>query len=101
LEGLATTFYKELFTAQAEAAPEEVLAHVPARVSSEMNEALDRPYIAQEVERAMFMIGACKAPGSDGFTARFFEWMAVAGRHESDNYCAHSQNQASTGSQKL
>jgi hypothetical protein len=101
LEGLATAFYKELFMAQAEAAPEEVLAHVPARVSSEMNEALDRPYTAQEVEWALFMMEACKALGPNGFTTGFFEWRVVVGRHESDNYCAHSKNQASTGSQKL
>ena len=88
---------------------------MPTRVSSEMNEALDRPYTAQEVERALFSMGTCKAPGPDGFIAGFyqthwetvgpsitnavldfFEWRAVAGRHESD-----VKNQASAGSQKL
>jgi len=44
-----------------------------------MNEALDRPYTAQEVEWALFMMGACKAPGPDGFTAVFYQthWETV------------------------
>lgn len=79
LEGLASDFYKELFTAQPETAPDEVLVHVPALVSAAMNEVLEAPYTPQEVERALFMMGPCKAPGPDGFTAGFYQthWETV------------------------
>ena len=38
-----------------------------------MNEALESPYTAQDVERALSMMGACKAPRPDGFTAGFYQ----------------------------
>jgi hypothetical protein len=38
-----------------------------------MNEELTKPFTASEVERAMFMMGANKAPGPDGFTAGFYQ----------------------------
>lgn len=55
----------DLFTAQPNSMPKEVLAHVPRRVTDEMNEALESPYSVQEVERALSMMGASKAPIRD------------------------------------
>jgi hypothetical protein len=34
---------------------------------------LARPFLAEEVEKALFMMGANKAPGPDGFTAGFYQ----------------------------
>lgn len=62
-----------LFTASPDLDVEGVLSHVPIRVTVAMNEVLDAPFTAQEVERALSMMGANKAPGPDGFTARFFQ----------------------------
>lgn len=73
IEGLANDFYKALFSAQPDLDVEGVLAHVPARVTEPMNEILDAPFTAQEVERALSMMGANKAPGPDGFTTGFFQ----------------------------
>lgn len=70
---MASLFYEDLFTAQAELEPEGILAHVPTRVSEAMNEFLQSPFSAQEVEKALAMIGANKAPGLDGFTAGFYQ----------------------------
>lgn len=44
-----------------------------------MNETLDAPFIAQEVNRVLSMTGASKASGSNGFTAGFFQhhWETV------------------------
>jgi hypothetical protein len=44
-----------------------------------MNDSLVRPFTAQEVERALFMMGLCKAPGPDGFMAGFCQthWETV------------------------
>jgi hypothetical protein len=39
-----------------------------------MNEELQKPYTAEEVCKALFMMGANKAPGPDGLTAGFFQF---------------------------
>lgn len=70
---MANAFYIELFTAQPELDIEGVHAHVPARVTTLMNEKLDAPFTVHEVHQALFMMGASKAPGPDGFTAGFFQ----------------------------
>lgn len=44
-----------------------------------MNELLESPFTAREVEKALFMMGANKAPGPDGFNAGFYQvhWETV------------------------
>lgn len=56
--------------------PGPVLAHVPEKVTMEMNEGLLKPY-SEEVKRSIFMMGGNKAPGPDGLTAGFyyFHWI--------------------------
>lgn len=49
------------------------MEHVPPKVTATMNEQLTWPFAASEVERAVFLMGAHKAPGSDGLTAGFFQ----------------------------
>lgn len=73
LESMAADFYGDLFTAQPVLMPDEILAHVPQRVTEAMNESLERPFSEQEVEQALSMMGAHKAPGPDGFTAGFYQ----------------------------
>jgi len=73
LESVATEFYKNLFTAQNELSPETIFEHVPRKVTAEMNERLTRPFSADEVERALYMMKGSKAPGPDGFTAGFYQ----------------------------
>jgi hypothetical protein len=55
----------ELFSAQPELDIEGILTHVPVRVTDEMNEVLDASFTAQEVNRALSMMGAGKAPGPE------------------------------------
>lgn len=50
-----------------------VLDTVPAKVTHEMNEALNAPYTTKEVKTALFQMGSTKAPGPDGFRAQFFQ----------------------------
>lgn len=71
LEEVALDFYKQLFSAQDELEPNLILEHVPRKITEEMNERLMRPFVADEVERALQMMKASKAPGPDGFTAGF------------------------------
>jgi hypothetical protein len=42
-------------------------------ITDEMNWELTKPYSAEEVSDALFQIGPLKAPGPDGFPARFFQ----------------------------
>jgi hypothetical protein len=79
LEAMASTFYGDLFTAQPVLELDGILAHLPQRVTSAMNESRGNPYTGQEVERVLFMMGANKAPGPDGFTAGFYQthWETV------------------------
>jgi hypothetical protein len=79
LEAMASTFYGDLFTAQPVLELDGILAHLPQWVTSVMNESRGNPYTGQEVERALFMMGANKAPGPDGFTVGFYQthWETV------------------------
>jgi hypothetical protein len=72
LEDLVNDFYKELFSAELELSVQEILDHVSVRVTAPMNDAMDAPYTTLEVDRALAMMGANKAPRPDGFMAGFF-----------------------------
>ena len=65
LEDLAKAFYTNLFTAQDVLELEGILQHVPVKVTDEMKASMNMPFTEKEVERALFMMGASKAPRSD------------------------------------
>lgn len=73
IEEVATSFYRDLFSAQTELETGAILHHVQRRVSEEINESLTTPYTAEEVRKAVFMMGPNKAPGPGGLTAGFFQ----------------------------
>lgn len=73
LECHAKEFYARLFTAQEELDVDAILQWVPSKVKQQMNDQLCLSYTAQEVERALFMMGPNKSPGPDGFTAGFYQ----------------------------
>lgn len=70
LENMANVFDQTLFHAQVDLKPERICCFVPWKVTDQMNELLDRPFRAEEVEAALFRMG--RAPGVDGFNAGFF-----------------------------
>ena len=74
LETEAMDFYSKLFTRQEDLDPRPVLNCVQEKVMEHMNESLMRPFTAEEVREALFMIGASKAPGPDGLTAGFYQY---------------------------
>jgi hypothetical protein len=61
-----------LFTAQGYTDPEEVVQFVPRKVTDGMNQVLDAPFTAEEVEKALSMMRPNKAPRLDRFTTGFF-----------------------------
>lgn len=66
------SFYKDLFTTSEELSPNLILHHVPRKVSDGMNDHLARTFTTEEVERAIFAMGASKAPGPDDLTAGLY-----------------------------
>ncbi|XP_073355415.1 uncharacterized protein [Aegilops tauschii subsp. strangulata] len=74
LESMATAYFQNLFTRDPNLNPEEIVALFESKVSVEMNERLCKEFTASEISDALFEIGPLKAPGIDGFPARFYQW---------------------------
>jgi hypothetical protein len=62
LEQHAKEFFVDLYQAEAVIGIEEVLSHVPCKVTGEMNEILNAPYSGKEVKEALFQMFPTKAP---------------------------------------
>lgn len=67
------TSYQALYTSQGVSDMSELLAHVPVKVTPEMNEMLTKPFEAREVHDALFQMAPSKALGVDGLIAAFFQ----------------------------
>jgi hypothetical protein len=65
-------FYLEMFTWQEALDVESILDFVLMKVTDHMNDEPIEPFMAEEVEKALFIMGANKAPSLDGFMAGFY-----------------------------
>jgi hypothetical protein len=70
---LAFNFFKSLYEADPRVCSNELLELVGAKVTDEMNTQLCREFTEKENSDALFQMGPLKAPGPDGFPARFFQ----------------------------
>ena len=73
MELMATSFFKELFTRDPSLNADEIIGLIDRKVTDEMNDSLCRDFTEQEIGDALFQIGPLKAPGPDGFPARFYQ----------------------------
>lgn len=73
MRGMAVKYFSELFLRDEHVTPQEIVNLFEPVVSGEMNEGLCKPYSAEEISNALFQIGPIKAPGPDGYPARFFQ----------------------------
>lgn len=71
---MAREHFENTFMADPNVDPEEVIHMFQAKVSPDMNDKLCAPFTDKEISDALFQIGPLKAPGPDGFPARFFQW---------------------------
>lgn len=72
IECVVRQFYSEMFIVQEILELGPVLDHVPQRVTDQMNAELTKPFEAEEVHMALFMMGPNKPSEPDGFTTGFF-----------------------------
>ena len=70
---IVATYFENMFQSSFPANMDSVLNGFHQRVSSEMNLELTSAVSEQEIYNAVFSIDAESAPGSDGFTAIFFQ----------------------------
>uniref|UniRef100_A0A8R7V269 Reverse transcriptase domain-containing protein n=1 Tax=Triticum urartu TaxID=4572 RepID=A0A8R7V269_TRIUA len=73
LHKMATIFFKVLYAEDKNVKPQEILGLFSELVSQGMNEELEKEYMEKEISDALFQIGPLKAPGPDGFHARFYQ----------------------------
>jgi hypothetical protein len=70
---MASRYFSGLFTKGPSLCPDELADLFYSKITPEINVDLCKPYIEEEIGNAPFHIGPLKAPGPDGFPARFFQ----------------------------
>jgi hypothetical protein len=73
LETLANDYFTKMYTKDMLVAPELIEELIEQKVNQQMNDDLTRDFTDREIGDALFQIGPLKAPGVDGFPARFFQ----------------------------
>lgn len=66
-------FFQNLYTKDPSVQPQEVADLFVRQITDDMNLELCKPFSEKEIGDALFQIGIIKAPGPDGFPARFFQ----------------------------
>ena len=73
MASVASEFFKSLYTKDENVESDQLLSSLDERVSREMNDMLCKEFSDEEIGDALFQISLLKAPGPDGFPARFFQ----------------------------
>ncbi|KAI9077486.1 hypothetical protein K1719_040557 [Acacia pycnantha] len=66
-------FYQKLFSSVGSRQTEQAVSYVDLVVTEAENTSLMRPVTNQEIEESVFLIGANKAPGPDGYSDVFYQ----------------------------
>jgi hypothetical protein len=73
MEGMATDFFQNLYTRDEVINPHIITDFLSSCIDDETNRTLYAPFSDKEISDALFQIGPLKAPGPDGFPARFLQ----------------------------
>jgi hypothetical protein len=69
----AANYFETLFSKDEAVDPQQIVDLFEECISPEMNSELCKEYTTEEISNALFQIGPLKAPGPDGYPARFFQ----------------------------
>jgi hypothetical protein len=73
MENLARDYFRVLFTRDDDIQPHIIVDHIEECIDQAANDQLCAPFTEKEISDALFQIGPLKAPGPDGFPARFLQ----------------------------
>jgi hypothetical protein len=73
MEKLATDYFKNLFSADPSLVADPLLNLFEEKITPDMNDKICMDFSDKEISDALFQIGPLKAPGPDGFPARFLQ----------------------------
>jgi hypothetical protein len=77
MEAMARDYFRDLFTCDDNLSPHIITDIIQQRIDDHMNANLCAPFTEKEISDALFQIGPLKAPGPDGFPARFLQRIGV------------------------
>ena len=73
MQQMTRDFYRNLYSSEGTKNMEQVLSHVPRKVTEGMNAFLCKPFTEEEIKEALFQMYPMKATGPDGYPAHFFQ----------------------------
>ena len=73
MQKLIQSYFQQLFTNHPNMEASDVVHLFQEHVTGDMNDFLCRDFTEEEIGDALFQIGPLKAPGIDGFLARFYQ----------------------------
>ena len=79
---IAESYFNNIFSSSSphSSGLDMVLNTMEPKVSPEMNEQLDRRFVAEDVRAAVFHMAPSKSPGADGMSALFYQkYWSIAG----------------------
>ncbi|XP_010229884.1 uncharacterized protein LOC100821562 [Brachypodium distachyon] len=79
LEKITIEYFQNIFSKDVNLSPHPIVDILEEKISDEMNNQLCREFTREEILDALFQIGLLKAPGLDGFPARFYQrnWVVL------------------------
>ena len=70
---LASNHFEAMFTTSNPVGFDDILCGLTPTVTAEMNSSLDRPFVAEEVQRALHQMALLTTPGPDGMSPIFYK----------------------------